>query len=46
MENDDRFKPEWQDFEERFQHQMNTSLEKLKGLPSETRAKIEDKIRD
>jgi hypothetical protein len=46
MDNDDRFKPEWQDFEKRFQHQMNHSLEKLEGLPPETRAKIEDKIRD
>jgi hypothetical protein len=46
MDNDDRFKPEWQDFEKRFQHQLEDSLEKLNGLPPEIRTKTEDKIRD
>jgi len=46
MADDERYKPEWQDFEKRFLHQMADSLEKLNGLPPEIRAKTEDKIRE
>jgi len=39
MADDERYKPEWQDFEKRFLHQMADSLEKLNGLSPEIRAK-------
>jgi len=46
MADDERFKPEWQDFEKRFHHQMEDYLEKMNGLPPDNRAKTEDKIRE
>ncbi len=46
MADEDRFKPEWQDFETRFRDQLADSLEKLNGLPPEIRAQTEDKIRE
>lgn len=45
MSADDRFKPEAQDFEKRFNEQMSHALEKLDGLPPDARAKTEDQIR-
>jgi hypothetical protein len=42
----ERFKPEWRDFEKRFRNQMENTLEKLNGLPPEIRAQTEDKIRE
>jgi mannose/cellobiose epimerase-like protein (N-acyl-D-glucosamine 2-epimerase family) len=46
MNADDRYKPEWQDFEKRFRDQMRDTLEKLEGLPPAVRAKTEDQIRE
>ena len=46
MDDDERFKPEWRDFEKRFQNQLREPLENLKGLPNEIRTETEDKVRE
>jgi hypothetical protein len=42
MANDERFKPEWKDFEKRFRDQMRDTLEKLDGLPADLRSQTEE----
>jgi hypothetical protein len=45
-DNEERFKPEWRDFEKRFQDQMWEYLQQIKGLPADERAKTENLLRD
>ncbi len=46
MDNEERFKPEWRDFEKRFNDQMGGYLEQIKDLPADDRAKTEDLLRN
>lgn len=46
MDNEERFKPEWRDFEKRFQDQMGGYVGQIKDLPADERAKIENLLRD
>jgi hypothetical protein len=43
---DERFKPEWRDFEKRFRDAMDHALDRLEGLPPDVRARTEDQIRE
>ena len=46
MVDDERYKPEWRDFEKRFRNQLQGFLEKLNELPPDVRTKTEDKLRE
>ncbi len=43
---DERYKPEWRDFEDRFRDAMKPQLEKLDDLRDEARAEAWDKLRE
>ena len=43
---EERYKPEWRDFEKRFRSNMEPSLEKLEGLSPKIRAQAENKMRE
>lgn len=43
---DERYKPEWRDFEKRFCNSLEPQLEKLERLSPENRADTENKLRD
>ena len=43
---DERYKPEWRDFDKRFREAMDHALVKLEGLPPDVGARTEDQIRE
>ena len=43
---DERYKPEWRDFEKRFRNSMAPQLDKLEGLSPQLRADTESKLRE